>query len=69
MQVPIDSLGRAAAGLGHLNANPDVDGGIRTEPLVLRYFEQLLPVAVADDRGEEPQPRRRRHQGRRSARA
>jgi CHASE2 domain-containing sensor protein/tRNA A-37 threonylcarbamoyl transferase component Bud32 len=43
VQVPLDSLGRAAAGLGHLNANPDVDGGIRTEPLVLRYFELHFP--------------------------
>ncbi|HEX9182654.1 MAG TPA: serine/threonine-protein kinase, partial [Burkholderiales bacterium] len=41
--VPLESLGRAAAGLGHLNANPDVDGGIRTEPLVLRYFEHHFP--------------------------
>jgi serine/threonine-protein kinase len=41
--VPLESLGRAAAGMGHLNANPDVDGGIRTEPLVLRYFEHHFP--------------------------
>jgi eukaryotic-like serine/threonine-protein kinase len=40
---PLESLGRAVAGLGHLNANPDVDGGIRTEPLVLRYFDQHFP--------------------------
>ncbi|HEU4647032.1 MAG TPA: CHASE2 domain-containing protein, partial [Burkholderiales bacterium] len=40
---PLERLGRAAAALGHLNANPDVDGGIRTEPLVLRYFEQHFP--------------------------
>jgi CHASE2 domain-containing sensor protein/tRNA A-37 threonylcarbamoyl transferase component Bud32 len=43
VQIPLPSLGRASAGLGHLNANPDVDGGIRTEPLVLRYFEQHFP--------------------------
>ncbi len=43
VQVPLEILGRAAAGLGHLNANPDVDGGIRTEPLVLRYFEHHFP--------------------------
>ena len=43
VQVPLESLGRTAAGLGHLNANPDVDGGIRTEPLVLRYFEHHFP--------------------------
>jgi serine/threonine-protein kinase len=40
---PLENLGRATAALGHLNANPDVDGGIRTEPLVLRYFEQHFP--------------------------
>src|SRR5688572_3980247 len=33
VQLPIDSIGAAAAGLGHLNAYPDVDGGVRTEPL------------------------------------
>jgi serine/threonine-protein kinase len=43
VQVPLEGLGRAAAGLGHLNANPDVDGGIRNEPLVLRYFEHHFP--------------------------
>jgi eukaryotic-like serine/threonine-protein kinase len=43
VQVPLESLGRAAAALGHLNANPDVDGGIRNEPLVLRYFEHQFP--------------------------
>jgi len=43
VQFPLENLGRAAAGLGHLNANPDVDGGIRTEPLVLSYFDQYFP--------------------------
>jgi CHASE2 domain-containing sensor protein len=43
VQLPIASIGRTAAGLGHLNSNPDVDGGIRTEPLVLGYFDQLYP--------------------------
>jgi CHASE2 domain-containing sensor protein/tRNA A-37 threonylcarbamoyl transferase component Bud32 len=43
MNVPIEALGRAAAGLGHLNAYPDVDGSIRTEPLVLSYFDQFYP--------------------------
>ena len=42
-QIPIAGVGMAAAGLGHLNANPDVDGGIRTEPLVLQHFEQYYP--------------------------
>lgn len=43
VQIPVQSIGRAAAGLGHLNAYPDVDGAIRTEPLVLRYFDQYYP--------------------------
>ncbi|HEX7249957.1 MAG TPA: CHASE2 domain-containing protein, partial [Burkholderiales bacterium] len=43
VQVPLESLGRAAAALGHLNANPDVDGGIRNEPLVLQYYDQYYP--------------------------
>ena len=43
VQYPIDLLGKAAAGLGHLNSNPDIDGGVRTEPLVLQYFDQYYP--------------------------
>jgi CHASE2 domain-containing sensor protein len=43
VQVPIESLGKSAAGLGHLNANPDVDGGTRTEPLVVQHFDQFYP--------------------------
>jgi serine/threonine-protein kinase len=41
--VPVDLLGRHAAGIGHLNARVDVDGGIRSEPLVLAHFDQLYP--------------------------
>lgn len=40
VQVPIESLGAGAALLGHLNANADVDGATRAEPLVLRYYDQ-----------------------------
>ena len=40
---PIDAIGTNAAGIGHLNAPRDVDGGIRSEPLVLTYFDQLYP--------------------------
>ena len=43
VQYPIELLGKAAAGLGHLNSNPDIDGGVRTEPLVLQYFDQYYP--------------------------
>src|SRR5437016_4121387 len=39
VQMPIELIGRSAAALGHLSARPDVDGGVRTEPLVLRYFD------------------------------
>ncbi len=40
---PIDVLGRTTAGVGHLNARVDVDGGIRSEPLVLAHFDQFYP--------------------------
>src|SRR5207302_3501292 len=39
VQMPIELIGRSAAALGHLSARPDVDGGVRTEPLMLRYFD------------------------------
>src|SRR5256886_2239090 len=39
----IDLIGRRAAALGHLSARPDVDGGVRTEALVLRYFDHHFP--------------------------
>ena len=40
---PIADLGSSAALLGHLSINPDEDGGIRTEPLVVRYDGQYYP--------------------------
>ncbi len=40
---PIPELGRTAQAVGHLNAVPDVDGGIRTEPLVLLHYDTYLP--------------------------
>jgi serine/threonine-protein kinase len=43
VQLPIEAVGRSAAALGHLNAYPDVDGGVRTEPLVLQYYDQYFP--------------------------
>ena len=39
----VPSLGAGAAAIGHLNVNPDVDGGIRTEPLVLAHFNEIYP--------------------------
>ena len=43
VMVPIDAIARSAAGLGHLNQWRDVDGAVRTEPLVLRYYDQFFP--------------------------
>ncbi|HEY6896826.1 MAG TPA: serine/threonine-protein kinase [Rhodocyclaceae bacterium] len=40
----IPPLGRAAAAIGHLNVTPDVDGGVRSEALVLGYFDQAYPA-------------------------
>ncbi|HEY4372556.1 MAG TPA: serine/threonine-protein kinase [Burkholderiales bacterium] len=42
-QLPIDSLGRAAVGLGYLNDIQDPDGSIRSEPLVIGYFDRYFP--------------------------
>ncbi|MDD5179872.1 MAG: serine/threonine-protein kinase [Gallionellaceae bacterium] len=41
--VPIPMLGSRALAIGHLNSTPDVDGGVRTEPLVVGYFDQYYP--------------------------
>jgi serine/threonine-protein kinase len=43
VEVPIEILGRAAAGLGHLNATLDVDGAVRTEPLVVAHYDRMFP--------------------------
>ena len=43
VQFPIEVLGASAVAIGHLNTTPDVDGGIRTEPLVVGYFDQHYP--------------------------
>jgi len=40
---PIESLGSQAIGIGHLNSTPDVDGAIRTEPLVIGFYDQYYP--------------------------
>lgn len=41
--VPIAGLMQTAAGIGHLNATPDVDGAVRQEALVLHYFDAFYP--------------------------
>ena len=46
----IPPLGAVAAAIGHLNVTPDVDGAIRSEPLVVSYFDKAIPslsLAVA----------------------
>jgi eukaryotic-like serine/threonine-protein kinase len=43
VETPIDVLGSWASGVGHLNALLDVDGGIRSEPLVLDYYGESYP--------------------------
>ncbi len=40
---PIESIGRNAQGIGHLNWNTDVDGGVRTHMMALTHFDQLYP--------------------------
>ncbi len=42
-QQPIEAIGTAAAGIGHLNQLPDVDGAIRQEPLLINYFGKAVP--------------------------
>src|SRR5258706_1015289 len=39
----VDSLGAAAAAVGHLNSVPDVDGAIRTEALAVTYYDEYYP--------------------------
>ena len=41
--VPIPALGSKALAIGHLNSFPDVDGAVRTEPLVVGYYNQYYP--------------------------
>ncbi len=41
--IPIESLATNAAGLGYLNASPGVDGALRTEPLVVQYYDRYFP--------------------------
>lgn len=40
---PIAILGEQASAIGALVSLPDIDGGIRTEPLVIDYYGQLYP--------------------------
>ncbi|MCP4979018.1 MAG: CHASE2 domain-containing protein [Gammaproteobacteria bacterium] len=40
---PIPDIGRFAAATGHLNTLPDLDGGVRSEPLVLLHYDRYYP--------------------------
>jgi len=40
---PIAALAASAVGIGHLNAQQDVDGATRTEPLIVRYYDKFFP--------------------------
>jgi eukaryotic-like serine/threonine-protein kinase len=42
-QQPLSELGQVAAGVGHLNQFPDVDGAVRTEPLLVNYYGKAIP--------------------------
>jgi len=42
-QMPIELLGREAAGIGHLNQFPDQDGAVRAEPLLVNYYGKAVP--------------------------
>ncbi|MDZ7938414.1 MAG: serine/threonine-protein kinase [Rhodoferax sp.] len=42
-QQPLAELGQVAAGVGHLNQFPDVDGAVRTEPLLVNYYGKAIP--------------------------
>jgi eukaryotic-like serine/threonine-protein kinase len=48
VEVPVeDSLGAAAAAVGHLNSAPDVDGAIRSEALAITYYDEYYPSLAA----------------------
>ena len=42
-QQPLEAIGEAAAGIGHLNQMQDVDGAVRQEPLLVNYYGKAVP--------------------------
>jgi serine/threonine-protein kinase len=40
---PIDSIANAAAGIGHLNQQRDIDGAVRSEPMLVSYYGKAVP--------------------------
>src|SRR5678816_928532 len=43
VEAPIEPLGKTAFAIGHLTNPLDVDGTVRSEALVLQYYDQLFP--------------------------
>ena len=43
VQTPIELIGSKALALGHLNCSLVIDGAVRSEPLVVQYFDQFFP--------------------------
>ncbi|MEO8656353.1 MAG: CHASE2 domain-containing protein, partial [Ramlibacter sp.] len=42
-QFPIEAIGSAAAGIGHLNQLHDRDGSVREDPLLVNYYGKAVP--------------------------
>src|SRR4051812_43190875 len=42
-QYPLEAIGSAASGIGHLNQLNDVDGAVRDEPLLVNYYGKAVP--------------------------
>ncbi|MES2940123.1 MAG: CHASE2 domain-containing protein [Pseudomonadota bacterium] len=42
-QFPLEALGNAAAGIGHLNQLGDSDGAVRSDPLLVNYYGKAVP--------------------------
>jgi serine/threonine-protein kinase len=40
---PIEILGALSSAIGHLNVLPDIDGGVRSEALVLKHYDRFYP--------------------------
>lgn len=57
-QYPIELIGNAAAGIGHLNQRNDPDGAVRSDPLLVNYHGKAVPsmalLAAAKSLNLEP---------------
>lgn len=42
-QQPIEAIGNAAAGVGHLNQLFEIDGAVRYEPMLVNYYGKAVP--------------------------